>query len=399
MAKVSFDTIKKLYSNENREILGVSIRKVGKLNKNTTYINYRCLIDNYEGFMSIGNMKSGYGCPKCGGTLALNIEEIKEKLKYINKDIEILSKENINSKTKLKCKCLIHGNEFEMLLGNLLKGKGCSICGRVKVSESKRIDISKIKEILSKKGYEFKYVEYKNSKNYVMATDDVGYKLYSNLSGFKNNKHGRKFDKSNPYTIYNIRLWLSKNNPNIELLSEIYLGAKTEMICKCRLDGNIFKINLSNLQRMHGCQECVARKSKKENNPNWKGGITNLNQYLRGIIKEWKKNSFIEYGYECDITHINKNLVIHHIVPFSKITKEVLYNLNYSILENIGHYSKCELNLIEKECIRLHEYYGLGVCLCKEEHDLFHGIYGKYNNNLEQYLEFKLSREKLRVKN
>lgn len=44
----------------------------------------------------------GIGCPKCGGSLKLTLEDIIERLAIINPDIEILSDVYVNAHTKLK---------------------------------------------------------------------------------------------------------------------------------------------------------------------------------------------------------------------------------------------------------------------------------------------------------
>ena len=57
--------------------------------------------------------------------------------------------------------------------------------------------------------------------------------------------------------------------------------------------------------------------------------------------------------------------------------------------KQISEYSKEELNNITNLCVELHYKYELGVCLTEEEHKLFHSIYGRENNTIEQYKEFK----------
>ncbi|PAV30314.1 hypothetical protein CIL05_07540 [Virgibacillus profundi] len=65
---------------------------------------------------------------------------------------------------------------------------------------------------------------YKNTKTKFTAIDKDGYKVFMTVNSAKNSKGYRKFDKSNPYTIDNIKLWLILNDPDYELLSTEYCG-------------------------------------------------------------------------------------------------------------------------------------------------------------------------------
>ena len=51
----------------------------------------------------------------------LTLEECKEKLKYINSNLKILSKEYINSKEKLEIVCLKCNNVFHSIWANRTK--------------------------------------------------------------------------------------------------------------------------------------------------------------------------------------------------------------------------------------------------------------------------------------
>lgn len=52
-------------------------------------------------------------------------------------------------------------------------------------------------------------------------------------------------------------------------------------------------------------------------------------------------------------------------------------------------YTTEEINSLTEKCLELHNKYGLGVCLSKEEHDRFHSIYGYGNNTQDEYEEYK----------
>jgi len=69
----------------------------------------------------------------------------------------------------------------------------------------------------------------------------------------------------------------------------------------------------------------IRNKTKylKENNPNWKGGISSLMHLIRtnSKNKEWIQNIFEKNNFTCQICGNNKggNLNAHHIKPLSKL--------------------------------------------------------------------------------
>ncbi|HEY5588144.1 MAG TPA: hypothetical protein VIK86_04210 [Candidatus Paceibacterota bacterium] len=165
-------------------------------------------------------------------------------------------------------------------------------------------------------------------------------------------------------------------------------------MCRCKIDNHIWGITWSNLQK-YGCPVCYVKRESGENSYLWKGGITPLSHRLRGKIQQWRVDSFIKYNSKCDITKNNKECQIHHFHNFSDILIETLETLFLPIYQDISKYKETELKSIEELCLKLHYKYGLGVCLCKEEHKLFHIAYGIKNNTKEQYIEFKKSRLQL----
>lgn len=393
---LTFEEIKTLYENDSRKILDKELRYVGKNNnKRTTYIKYECLVDGYIGWSSISNMKKGYGCPKCGDSLKYTLEDVVYKLKNINQNIKILSTEYVNATSKLKCKCLIDGHVWEASWNNLKTGKGCPECGKKKSVKSKRLPKDLVFNTFINHGYTPFRDSYVNTLSYISAINSDGYKIYSKYSNFINKGFKSSFfNKNNPYTIDNIKTWLSYNNPTIELMSDVYINSNQKLKCKCKIDGNIFYMAWTKIKQKHGCMECVARKNKGSTHPSWKGGTTSLNEYLRCKLSDWKKLSFEKFNYKCDITNSNKNLEIHHLIPFNRIVTEVLTELDLNIKSNIKDYTEYELESILLKFKEYHIKYGTGVCLCKKEHDLLHKYYGKLHITPENYYEFKNNRLK-----
>lgn len=118
-----------------------------------------------------------------------------------------------------------------------------------------------------------------------------------------------------------------------------------------------------------------------------KGEFTNISEFLRKKIYRWKQESLKNCNYKCVITG-EKIKVIHHLYGFIFIVKETFEQLNIHIKEDVCDYTEEELQKIEKKCLELHYKYGLGVCLCKDVHDLFHKEYGYGYNTPEQFQEF-----------
>jgi len=97
-----------------------------------------------------------------------------------------------------------------------------------------------------------------------------------------------------------------------------------------------------------------------ENNPMWKGGISNENDKIRGSItyKIWSWGVMSRDGFTCQKTkQYGGKLVAHHLFNFSSHPE-----LRFA-LDN-------------------------GITLSKEAHEQFHKIYGKKNNTKKQIEEF-----------
>ena len=131
----------------------------------------------------------------------------------------------------------------------------------------------------------------------------------------------------------------------------------------------------------------VANPLNGENNPNWKGGITDLYQELRSETRQWFLNSAKFVNCNCVITGKNFDNV-HHLYPFKNIVSDMFGNLQMDKRKNISEYSEIEENAIRNEIKRLHIYYGYGAALNKNVHKLFHDIYGYTNTNYADFLDF-----------
>lgn len=161
---------------------------------------------------------------------------------------------------------------------------------------------------------------------------------------------------------------------------------KLEYICSNHPDE--IQTTTASLMKNGGiCKQCWIENRLGNQNGNWKGGICDLNHHLRQLISPWVWDSLKEGHRKCILTG-SKDIEVHHKTSFNSIVRETLDYLKLPIKSNIGYYTQQELTDINNKCLQLHIDYGLGVCLDKTLHTLFHSLYGRGDNTPEQFEEF-----------
>lgn len=95
-----------------------------------------CKIHGYYNQMPVNHLQ-GSGCPKCGSTYRLDVEEFVKKARRVHGDLYNYSNvEYKNSKTPIKIFCKIHGY-FSQIPAAHLQGHGCPKCNHGFSSDSK----------------------------------------------------------------------------------------------------------------------------------------------------------------------------------------------------------------------------------------------------------------------
>jgi len=111
------------------------------------HLDLTCLVCNNNWFTSFGAIKSGHSCPCCAHKLAK--EKQREPIENVRNiclksDINLISKEYINNREKLKYKCLKCQHEWEGNFDNIKnKHYGCPVCNQPGISQQKLFETLK----------------------------------------------------------------------------------------------------------------------------------------------------------------------------------------------------------------------------------------------------------------
>jgi hypothetical protein len=131
-----------------------------------------------------------------------------------------------------------------------------------------------------------------------------------------------------------------------------------------------------------GCRFC--KQEQRKNKPKYES-IVDL---IRGNLTYWKIASMEECNYKCIVTGERFD-EIHHLYSLRNMIEEATNNLGIKFHLDISNYSKEEIDKIIYETVNLHfSKYGLGVCLKKEIHEIYHKAYGYKNNTTEEFYLF-----------
>jgi len=228
------------------------------------YINYdlkleiKCKCGNHF-FISFSKFKgqNKRQCNKCSNLNRWNIDNIKYFIEVESQSgCKLISHEckNANEKLELQCKC---GNHFFV---NIYKFKNrnkrrCNEC-----SKKTNWDVNKVRNYLLSLGFELLSKEYIDVDTNITFKDSLGYLYYSTLSTMIVCKKSRFVDKSNPYTIHNIKLWCRLNNKSFILVSKIYEGNNKKLKWQCLKPecGEIFELKWGHISQGIGCGMCAG---------------------------------------------------------------------------------------------------------------------------------------------
>lgn len=143
----------------------------------------------------------------------------------------------------------------------------------------KKLKYEDVKSNIESLGYILISREYKSNLSKLTFKSNEGYYYcgsYANVLKTTPNK----FDKSNPYTIQNIKLWCELNNKPFQLISNKYIGANNKLQWKClKTDcGEIFEATWGSIHYGQGCGFCNGKQV----------GLSNcLATKNPELVKEW----------------------------------------------------------------------------------------------------------------
>lgn len=115
-------------------------------------------------------------------------------------------------------------------------------------------DIKEMRGLFEERGYKLLSDEYKGNKEPLVFEKD-GYAYCNTYNGFIKTDNPKKWGKNNPYSIYNLRLWLKRQNAPCRLPEQEFDYDRVELICTC---GNRYNVAVNNLirTRQFTCPEC-----------------------------------------------------------------------------------------------------------------------------------------------
>jgi len=187
--------------------------------------------------------------------LKYNIEDIKDKLKIINPNIEVLSPSYEGAHTKMKLKCLKDGYEWEACWNNLSNGTGCPKCAN---RPRYNIDMVKAELLTISPNIEILSTEYKNNSSHLQCRCRIcGYEWLGTWKHLKRKVGCASCKKTKKLTLPEIQSFLKINQPTVVLLATNYINSRTPLECLCNVCGHQWSVAWDGIKGGSGCPKCA----------------------------------------------------------------------------------------------------------------------------------------------
>ena len=248
----------------------------------------------------------------------------------------------VNSKTKVRIICPIHG-EFEQRFGDHLRGQGCSKCGDLRSSNSRKLGLDEFinrSNIKHNNKYVYSLVEYINSKTKVTIICPIHGEFEQRPESHLKNggcklcgiiANAKSRTKSVDEFIIDAKK-IHDNKYNYENVN--YINATIKVIINCPIHGDFEQIPDNHLTKKYGCSKC--------SNLGTSIPESKLKDFVSSLGVEVVENDrTILNGKELDIYIPSKNIAIEYDGLYWHDENHV--NNNYHLNKTI----ECEYNAIK----------------------------------------------------
>ena len=125
-------------------------------------------------------------------------------------------------------------------------------------------------KMISKTGFVLLNYYFIGKSRKIVVQDKIGYKYDILLNNFKKNKNPEFVGKGNPFSLYNISIWLKNNKKQFRLIeNNVFEGAKSKLffICLNKSCGETFDAIWNNVySKDYGCPYCSGKRVGEKNN-------------------------------------------------------------------------------------------------------------------------------------
>jgi hypothetical protein len=329
-------------------------------------------------------------------TAKITLDEAKRRVKnFYNGTIEIIEYNGIRESTLVKC--LICENSWNTPSREIINGKGhCAVCNPIK-RDVEKFSTERVLFYLEERGCELCDNFPKTFKEKINIKYPCGHINNLSIHYLKKN-FGCKQCRINTFYINRYSkddlINIAKSN-GFEFMGFIddYKDGNSIISYQCN-EGHITNRMVKNFVKFPTCKQCKiisrALANRGDGSRSWKGGVSKIWVAARARLDPWVLKSLKEGNYLCCITgQSNISIDVHHLMSFNIIAKEVMREFGIDD-ENYywKTYKECGEEVLSR-IVDLNNEYGLGVCLRKDIHILYHKIYGHGNNTPSQFEEFK----------
>ena len=206
------------------------------------------------------------GCPKCGGTEKLTIENFAKKACEVHSNKYDYSKvEYVNNQTKVCIICPEHGEFWQTPVKHLV-GRGCPKCGKESRREKRRKSIEDfIKEAneIHRNKYDYSKVEYVNAKTKICIICPEHGEFWITPSKHITSKRG--CPKCSGYERYTTESWIQKarevHNNKYDYSKVEYKSANEKVCIICPEHGEFWQTPSAHVNNLQGCPKCNGKMS------------------------------------------------------------------------------------------------------------------------------------------